>query len=93
MPEKDRPHARFVKGVGCPVCSNRGYRGRTGVYEVLRMSDSLKRMVLEKQSSLEIKNAAINEGMMTMQQCGLRKVLNGTTSPEEVMRVVYVEKE
>jgi type IV pilus assembly protein PilB len=93
VPEKDRPHARFVKGVGCPVCSSRGYRGRTGVYEVLRMSDPLKRMVLEKQSSLEIRNAAINEGMITMQQCGLRKVLNGTTSPEEVMRVVYVEKE
>lgn len=57
------------------------------------MSDPLKRMVLEKQSSVEIRNAAINEGMITMQQSGLRKVLNGTTSPEEVMRVVYVEKE
>ncbi len=93
VPEEDRPHARFARGAGCPVCSNRGYRGRTGVYEVLRMSDPLKRMVLEKQSSVEIRNAAINEGMITMQQSGLRKVLNGTTSPEEVMRVVYVEKE
>jgi len=91
--EEDRPHARFVRGTGCPVCSNRGYRGRTGVFEVLRMSDSTKRMVLDKRSTLEIRDRAVADGMLLMQQTGLRKVLDGTTTPEEVMRVIYVEEE
>jgi len=93
VPEEDRPHARFVRGTGCPVCSNRGYRGRTGVFEVLRMSDSTKRMVLDKRSTLEIRDRAVADGMLLMQQTGLRKVLDGTTTPEEVMRVIYVEEE
>jgi len=93
VPEEDRPHARFVRGTGCPVCSNRGYRGRTGVFEVLRMSDSTKRMVLDKRSTLEIRDRAVADGMLLMQQTGLRKLLDGTTTPEEVMRVIYVEEE
>ena len=93
VPKEQRPGARFVKGAGCPVCSNRGYRGRTGVFELLRMSDAIKRMVLDKQSTLEIRDQAVREGMILMQECGLRKVLDGTTSPEEVMRVTYVEEE
>jgi type IV pilus assembly protein PilB len=83
----------FSRGEGCHVCGARGYRGRTGVFEVLRMGDALKRLVLEKRSALEVKEQAVREGMIVMQECGLRKVLAGTTSPEEVMRVVYVDEE
>jgi type II secretory ATPase GspE/PulE/Tfp pilus assembly ATPase PilB-like protein len=63
------------------------------VFEVLRISDSIRRLVLENRSALEIREAAVREGMMLMQECGLRKVLAGLTSPEEVMRVIYVEEE
>jgi type IV pilus assembly protein PilB len=84
---------RFARGTGCPVCSQRGYRGRTGVFEVLKVTDAIKRLVMEGQSALEIREAAIREGMMLMQQCGVRKVLDGVTSPEEVMRVIYVEED
>ena len=83
----------FAQGEGCPVCSDRGYRGRTGVFEVLRMSDTIKRLVLAKKSALEVKEQAIAEGMMVMKDCGLHKVLAGITSPEEVLRVVYIEEE
>jgi type IV pilus assembly protein PilB len=93
LPKEDQGRVRFVRGEGCPACSNRGYRGRTGVFEVLRLSEPIKRMVLDKRSALEIREAAVGEGMILMQQCGLRKVLAGVTSPEEVMRVTYVEEE
>ncbi len=93
LPKEDQGRVRFVRGEGCPACSNRGYRGRTGVFEVLRLSEPIKRMVLDKRLALEIREAAVGEGMILMQQCGLRKVLDGVTSPEEVMRVTYVEEE
>jgi type IV pilus assembly protein PilB len=93
VPEDEHGHIHFARGAGCPVCSGRGYRGRTGVFEVLRMSDPIKRMILDKTSTLEIREQALQEGMQTMQQAGLRKVMDGTTTPEEVMRVIYVEEE
>jgi type IV pilus assembly protein PilB len=93
VPKEEHGRARFAKGAGCPVCSNRGYRGRTGVFEVLRMSDPIKRMILDKASTLEIREQALQEGMQPMQRTGLRKVMDGTTTPEEVMRVIYVEEE
>jgi type IV pilus assembly protein PilB len=83
----------FARGEGCAVCSGRGYRGRTGVFEVLGMSDSVKKLVLDKRSSTEVRDAAIDDGMITMKECGLQKVTAGVTSPEEVMRVVYIEEE
>jgi len=84
---------RFARGEGCQSCGGRGYRGRTGVFEVLRVTDPIKRLVLAKKSSLEIREQAVSEGMILMKECGLRKVLAGTTSPEEVLRVVYIEEE
>ena len=93
VPEDEHGHVHFARGAGCPICSGRGYRGRTGVFEVLRMSDQIKRMVLDKASTLEIREQALQEGMQPMQRTGLRKVMDGTTTPEEVMRVIYVEEE
>jgi type IV pilus assembly protein PilB len=93
VPPEEEEGIRFVRGEGCQVCSNRGYRGRTGVFEVLRMSDTIKRLVLAGRSALEIRDEAVREGMVLMQDCGLRKVLDGVTSPEEVMRVIYVEED
>ncbi len=94
VPDEDRRgDLTFSRGTGCQACSNRGYRGRTGVFEVLRVSDSIKRLVMEGRSSLEVRDAAVREGMVLMQQCGVRKVLDGTTTPEEVLRVLYVEED
>jgi type IV pilus assembly protein PilB len=90
---KERDGMLFAQGEGCPGCANRGYRGRTGVFEVLRMTDSIKRLVMAGQSAIEIRDAAVADGMMLMKESGLAKVLDGTTSPEELMRVIYVEED
>ena len=91
VPAEMRKDALFARGEGCQVCSQRGYKGRTGVYEILRMNENIKRLVMDGRSALEIRDAAVAEGMILMKDCGLAKVLDGTTTPEEVMRVVYVE--
>jgi general secretion pathway protein E len=83
----------FARGEGCPVCSNRGYRGRTGVFEVLHMTDKIKRLVMAGGSAIDIRDAAVTDGMVLMQECGLAKVLDGSTSPEELIRVIYVEED
>jgi type IV pilus assembly protein PilB len=93
VPVAMRKGAAFARGEGCQVCSQRGYKGRTGVYEILRMNEKTKRLVMDGRSALEIRDAAVAEGMILMKDCGLSKVLDGTTTPEEVMRVVYVEDE
>ncbi len=84
---------QFARGSGCSVCSHRGYRGRTGVFEVLRVTDAIKRLVMEGKSALEIRDAAVRDGTILMHECGIRKVLDGVTSPEEVMRVLHVEED
>jgi general secretion pathway protein E len=72
---------------GCPACGGTGYHGQTAMIEVLTMSDSLRRLVLGHAETREIQRVAAEEGMRTMYQDGLRKVLEGTTSLSEVLRV------
>ena len=84
---------RFARGEGCPVCTHRGYRGRTGVFEILRMSETIKRLVMDGRSAPEVREIAVRDGMVLMAECGIHKVLDGSTSPEEVLRVVHVEED
>ncbi len=72
---------------GCPRCRNLGYKGRIGVFEVLTMSETIEKLVLEMASEEDITQAALEEGMMTMAQDGILKALEGITSLEEVWRV------
>ncbi|MEW5952891.1 MAG: ATPase, T2SS/T4P/T4SS family [Bacillota bacterium] len=73
---------------GCMRCSNTGYRGRLGVYELLNVSEKIQRLTLERKSAREIKDTAVAEGMVTLRRDGLLKVRQGITSLEEIMRVV-----
>ena len=93
VPADMRKGLLFSRGQGCPTCSNRGYRGRTGVFEILRMNEAIKRLVMEGKSALDIRDAAVADNMVLMKECGLAKVIDGVTTPEEIMRVVYVEEE
>ncbi|MDA0841336.1 MAG: type II secretion system protein GspE, partial [Planctomycetota bacterium] len=70
----------------------RGYRGRVGVYELLKMSDSLKTLVLERKPDSVLREVAIREGMITLKQDVLSKMLDGLTSMEEAHRVVSFEE-
>ncbi len=78
------------RGRGCRECNNTGYKGRTGIYEILLMSDEIKRLVTQKASSDVIRECAVKLGMKTVRQSGWEKVLAGITTPEEVIRVTQV---
>ncbi len=79
---------RIYRARGCKKCNDIGYRGRMGVHEVLTMSETLERMTVENASADDIRRQAVSEGMRTLRDDGFEKVLAGTTSIEEIMRVV-----
>ncbi|MEK7168447.1 MAG: GspE/PulE family protein [Patescibacteria group bacterium] len=78
---------KIFRGKGCQACGNTGYYGRVGVFEVLPVTDSIGKMILERKPALEIEKKAKEEGMITLKQDGYLKVLAGETSIEEVLRV------
>ena len=73
--------------VGCEACHGTGYSGRTGIYEILTVTDEIRQMVVERKTSGEIKEYAVAHGMHTLRMDGWRKVLAGITTLEEVLRV------
>ncbi|HAL92325.1 MAG TPA: secretion system protein E, partial [Verrucomicrobia bacterium] len=73
--------------VGCEDCRGTGYSGRTGIYEILVITDAIRQMIVERQSAADIKMNALEHGMRTLRMDGWRKVLAGTTTLEEVLRV------
>ncbi len=81
----------IYKGVGCANCNGTGYRGRIALYEVMRFVDELKEMVLQGASSAELKVAAARLGMNTLRMSGIRKIFEGVTTPEEVLRVTMAD--
>jgi type IV pilus assembly protein PilB len=74
------------KGAGCEKCNNTGYKGRVGLYEVMEVTDELRELILVGASGLELKRKAVEEGMVTLRRSGLRKVMEGVTTVEEVAR-------
>lgn len=78
---------RTYKGKGCPVCHSTGYRGRIGIFEVLRVTPKVEELIAQKASSEVIMQQAVAEGMTTMMEDGLAKVQQGVTTIEEVVRV------
>lgn len=78
----------LYRSKGCFRCSNTGFKGRVGIYELLTMNEEIRRLVLHHASTAEINKAAVSMGMVTLRQDGLRKVKQGITSIEEIMRVI-----
>ncbi|MEM5799819.1 MAG: GspE/PulE family protein [Candidatus Aenigmatarchaeota archaeon] len=76
-------------GEGCKACNGTGYRGRTGIYEVLTLSEDIRKLILERANSQKIKSRAIEEGMTIMLEDGFNKVLKGITTIEEILRVTH----
>ena len=79
----------FQYGVGCETCSYTGYLGRTGIFEILVINDTIRALVLKGASSSEIRAAAISEGMITLLKDGMLKVQLGITTPAEILRSAY----
>ncbi|MEK6684363.1 MAG: type II secretion system ATPase GspE [Nitrospirota bacterium] len=81
----------FYRATGCAECMRTGYHGRTGIYEILLINDEIRQMILAKTDSNQIKNRAIEKGMRTLRDDGARKVVNGITTLEEILRVTQEE--
>ncbi|NRA33176.1 MAG: type IV-A pilus assembly ATPase PilB [Polyangiaceae bacterium] len=75
------------KGAGCPTCNNSGYKGRVALYEVMKFNEELKEMVLQGASTAELKAGAIKGGMNSLRMSGILKIMEGTTTSEEILRV------
>jgi general secretion pathway protein E len=87
--EMNQPPATFYTGTGCNLCANTGYLGRTGLFELLVMSEELRRMLLSNAAAGDIRAKAIREGMVTLKRDGMLKVKEGITSVSEVLRNVF----
>lgn len=83
--------AKVFKGKGCPICHSTGYAGRIGVFEVLEVSNEIKKLITAKKDSDVVLQQAIREGMTTMLDDGLAKAAKGHTTIDEVLRVTKVE--
>lgn len=81
---------QLYKGTGCVNCNNTGYKGRCGIFELMTMNTNIQELVFEKRSSVEIRQVAIQNGMRTLREDGVIKVLNGTTTIEELLRVTKI---
>ncbi len=77
---------KIYHGKGCSTCNKNGYKGRTGLYEVMEINDELRELILVGASALELKKKAIEQGMITLRRSGLIKVAAGMTTMEEVLR-------
>jgi general secretion pathway protein E/type IV pilus assembly protein PilB len=83
--------ANFMLGKGCPKCNSTGFRGRVGVFEMFTMSEELQQMVYENASLVALRNKSKEMGMRTMREDGIRKVIAGVTTPEEVLHSTVAE--
>jgi type II secretory ATPase GspE/PulE/Tfp pilus assembly ATPase PilB-like protein len=77
----------LYKGTGDAECANSGYFGRTGIFEVLPVTEKISRLILERSASMGIEKVAREEGMISLKQDGYLKALDGTTTIEEILRV------
>jgi type IV pilus assembly protein PilB len=84
---------KFYYGRGCDRCNNTGYRGRTGIYELLIMNDDLRDLVSDNASTDALRNACRRAGMRTLREAGLRSIYKGTTTIDEVVRETVVDDE
>ncbi len=85
IPGAEGRRLKVKRGVGCPRCRHTGYRGRTGVFEVLRVTPRIQRLIMDKASTQDIKREALNDGMLTLREYAIKKMAKGETTFEEVI--------
>ncbi len=86
--DQEDPPTELWRAVGCPVCSNTGYRGRFGIHEVMLVSEEIERLIVERGHTQDLRSVAVSQGMWTLRQSGLAQAAAGVTSLEEILRVV-----
>lgn len=89
FPPESIKDVRCYIGAGCEECNNTGYKGRIALYEVMPVGDEIKELILQGASAAEIKREAVRLGMSTLRQSGIKKVIDGITTIEEILRVTF----
>jgi len=83
--------ATIFKSVGCPVCTNTGYKGRMVIHELMMVDDEIRSLIIRENDTQKLKKMAVEKGMTTLREDGMVKVLAGITSIDELMRVTQAE--
>jgi len=83
---KDVEGRNFYHGKGCKQCSEKGYKGRKGIYEYLQVTDAIKELIDQRQPTLVIREKAIQLGMRTLREDGIRNILDGYTTVDEILK-------
>ena len=86
LTEREVAGREFYFGTGCAQCNNTGYKGRKGIYEYLAISDPIRELVNQRKPTLTLRNKAVEMGMRTLREDGIRNVLDGYTTVEEVLK-------
>ena len=92
VPLEDRAAATFRRGAGCDQCLNTGFSGRTSVVELLTVDQAFRDAVMQKLPTKALQQVAVQQGMLTMWQRGLRRVYNGQTTMDEILRVISMDE-
>jgi type IV pilus assembly protein PilB len=82
---------QFKRGVGCDNCKGSGYRGRKGIFEMMVMNRTLRDLAFSKATTSEVRKAAISNGMNSLAMDGIRKALQGVTTPDEILRMAKTD--
>ena len=83
---------KMYRGKGCSACLNTGYSGRTGVFEILRVTEALRRLIVEQAGDEQIAACALEQGFRTLREHAMDKVSDGITSPDEILRTVFLSE-
>lgn len=89
----DDPDFKFSRGQGCKACHGTGYKGRVGIFEILRMTPGVRRAINERSSEIEIRRAAMASGFVPLMDDAREKIRQGITTAEEILRVIQMEDE
>ena len=92
FPAAEIETAKFWHGAGCENCRQTGYQGRLAIYEICVVTEPLKRLIMQKRDGGELKQCAIAQGMLTLRLDGWRRVAEGKTTIEEVVRVTQTDE-
>ena len=91
LSNSDEGPGKFFVGAGCDRCFQTGYRGRTGIYELMLINEEIQDLIHKRESAGIIKKTALNAGLQTLRMDGVRKVIAGITTIAEVLRVTQAD--
>jgi type IV pilus assembly protein PilB len=84
---------KFYYGAGCPTCNNLGYKGRSGLFEMIKMNDHLRDLVSQGASTDQLRQAVRKQGVAGLREAGLQAIYNGVTTIDEVVRETVLEED